>query len=360
MAPHKVLLMFAVLFGGGIALGWALQMALESGASPGGMQWLSLAGVVVLVVVLWRVGASDRRAIAAAAPKGYGARTPRAIVLGCVLVVAAAWGMATLLNLLGAALEAIRWLVPAVCVPIVLWLMSRAVQPDADRFFRDDAPPQTWAEGGNTLLDEAILGFGPDDPVEPRRYDVADAHGNIVGSIDRAAGSPGETTFIARDARGTQFAISARKLNGRWSATVSDDGGRPVGSLVQALRPLHGLYVAGFVTAVAVLVALFAAPFVLSGDAVNEPAPAPLVYVGMAGPCPYAGLSDISLRSPLRACLSLQLHRRNRRTAGAGPYRGGGPLCRDGDRRRQGARSGVARVGRGAAPPVVRRCRHGG
>jgi hypothetical protein len=121
------------------------------------MQWLSVAGVVALIVVLWRVGASDRRAIAAAAPKGYGARTPRAIVLGCVLVVAAAWGMATLLNLLGATLEAIRWLVPAVCVPIVLWLMSRAVGTDADRFFRgDDAPPQTWAEGGNTLLDEAI------------------------------------------------------------------------------------------------------------------------------------------------------------------------------------------------------------
>lgn len=282
MAPHKVLLMFAVLFGGGMALGWALQMALESGASPGVMQWLSVAGVVALLVVLWRVGASARRAIAAATPKGYGARTPRAIVLGCVLVVAAAWGTATLLNLLGASLQAIRWLVPAVCVPIVLWLMSRAVRTDADRFFRDDAPPQTWAEGGNTLLDEAILGFCPDDPFEPRRYDVADAHGNIVGSVDRAAGSPGETTFIARDARGTQFTISARKLNGRWSATVSDDGGRPVGSFVQALRPLHGLYVAGFLTAVAVLVALFAAPFVLSGDAVNEPAPAPLVYVGMA------------------------------------------------------------------------------
>ena len=88
--------------------------------------------------------------------ESYGAHTPRAIVLGCVLVVAAAWGMATLLNLLGATLEAIRWLVPAVCVPIVLWLMSRAVRTDAYRFFRDDAPPQTWAEGGNTLLDEAI------------------------------------------------------------------------------------------------------------------------------------------------------------------------------------------------------------
>jgi hypothetical protein len=31
-----------------------------------------------------------------------------------------------------------------------------------------------------------------------------------------------------------------------------------------------------------VLVALFAAPFMLSGDALNEPAPAPFVYVGMA------------------------------------------------------------------------------
>ncbi|MDQ4028989.1 MAG: hypothetical protein M3214_13215 [Actinomycetota bacterium] len=359
MAPHKVLLMFAVLFGGGMALGWALQMALESGAGPGVMQWLSVAGVVALLVVLWRVGASDRRAIAAATPKDYGARTPRAIVLGCVLVVAAAWGTATLLNLLGATLEAMGWLAPAVCVPIVLWLMSRAVRTDADRFSRDDAPPQTWAEGGSTLLDEAILVFGPDDPFEPRRYDVADAHGNIVGSIDRAAGSPGETTFIARDARGTQFTISARKLNGRWSATVSDDGGRPVGSLVQALRPLHGLYVAGFVTAIVVLVALFAAPFVLSGCGERTGTGAARIRRN-GGPCPHAGLGNISLRSPLRACLSLRLHRRNRRTAGAGPYRGGGPLCRDGERRRKGARSGVARVGRGAAPPVVRRCRHGG
>jgi hypothetical protein len=31
-----------------------------------------------------------------------------------------------------------------------------------------------------------------------------------------------------------------------------------------------------------VLVAVFAAPFMLSGDVLNEPAPAPLVYVGMA------------------------------------------------------------------------------
>jgi hypothetical protein len=204
------------------------------------------------------------------------------VVLGCVVVIAVAWGVATLLNRSGASPGAIRWIVPVLCVPIVMWVITRAIQTDADRFFREEAPPETWAEGGNTLLSEAILGFRPDDPFKPGRYDVVDAHGKTVGSIDLVAASSSESTFIARDPRGTQLTISARRLRGRWSAAVSDGGGRPVGALVQAPRPLHKLYVAGFVTAIVVLVALFAAPFMLSGDALNEPAPAPLVYVGMA------------------------------------------------------------------------------
>jgi hypothetical protein len=68
--------MFAVLFGGGIPLGWALQKALESGASPGVMQMLSVAGAVALLVVLWRIGASDRRTIAAARRRHTGAARP--------------------------------------------------------------------------------------------------------------------------------------------------------------------------------------------------------------------------------------------------------------------------------------------
>jgi hypothetical protein len=167
-----------------------------------------------------------------------------------------------------------------VCIPIVMWLSDRALRSDAGRFVREVASRETWAEGGNTLLSEAILGFHADDPFEPRRYDVVDPHGEIVGSIDATARSTSEYTFVARDAGGIGFTVSARRLRGRWSATVSDGRGNQVGNLVQASRPLHKLYVAGFAAAIVVLALVLAAPFVLSGDAVNDPAPAPLVYVG--------------------------------------------------------------------------------
>jgi hypothetical protein len=56
MAPHKVLGMFAGLLGGGLALGWALQKALESGAPPGLMKVLALVGAGMWFLILWVTG----------------------------------------------------------------------------------------------------------------------------------------------------------------------------------------------------------------------------------------------------------------------------------------------------------------